>query len=116
MRQRKRKLALDTVSADIDTWDFGTARWDLVTLIYAGDDAKLVEKIKPSLRKGGLFICEYFHADSDAAKAGAGGWATGKLAGLFASGYTILRDDVVDDTADYSLRKQKLVRFVAQKL
>jgi ketosteroid isomerase-like protein len=112
----KRKLALETVSADIDTWDFGKDRWDLVTLIYAGDDAKLVDKIKPSLRKGGLFICEYFHADSDAAKAGAGGWPTGKLASLFASGYTILRDDVVDDTADYSLRKQKLVRFVAQKL
>jgi hypothetical protein len=42
------------VQQDVDTYDLGTGKWGLVTLIYAGDDAKLVEKIKPSLKKGGL--------------------------------------------------------------
>jgi SAM-dependent methyltransferase len=112
----KDKVKLDTIAADLDTWDLGKNRWELVTMIYAGDDAKLVERIKPSLKKGGLFVLEYFHKESDAAKAGAGGWETGALAKLFADGFRIVRDDVVDDIADYSLRQQKLVRFVAEKL
>jgi hypothetical protein len=111
----RRKLKLDAVQADIEHYDLGTAKWDLVTLIYAGDDAKLVERIKPSLKKGGLFFCEYFHAGSDMAKGGAGGWETGELAALFHDGFDILRDEVVEDTADWGLRKTKLVRFVARK-
>ena len=111
------KLALDAVLADIDTYDFGTAKWDLITMIYAGADAKLVARIKPSLKSGGLFISEYFHAESDVAKTGPGGWATGELAALFKDGFKILRDDVVEDNADWAhQRKTKLVRFVAQKL
>ena len=112
----KQKLKLEALLADVDNYDFGKAKWDLVTLIYSGDDAKLVERIKPALKKGGLFVCEYFHAESDVAKAGAGGWDTGELAGLFKDGFEILRDEVVDDNADWaSQRKTKLVRFVARK-
>jgi len=107
-------LALDAIQADVDRWDLGTARWDLVTLIYAGDNAARIPAIQRSVRRGGLFVCEYFHADSAPAKAGAGGWDTGELATLFA-GWTILRDEVVEATADFTLRPQKLVRFVAQK-
>jgi ubiquinone/menaquinone biosynthesis C-methylase UbiE len=112
------KLKLDTVTADLDKYDFGKDRWDLVTLIYAGSNADEVQRILPSIKKGGLFVCEYFHADSEVAKTGAGGWATGKLAELFtkAGGFKILRDDVVDDNADWGQRKTKLVRFVAQRL
>jgi len=112
----KDKVKLDAINANVDKWDLGKDKWDLVTMIYAGDDEKLVERAKASLKKGGLFVLEYFHADSDAKKAGAGGWATGALAAHFKDGYKILRDDVVDDIADFSLRKQKLVRFVAEKL
>jgi SAM-dependent methyltransferase len=114
-RAAAQKLKLDTINADIDTYDFGVARWDLVTLIYAGDSADQVKRIVPSIKPGGLFICEYFHADSEIAKAGAGGWQTGQLAELF-KGWKILRDDVVEDTADWAgQRKTKLVRFVAQR-
>lgn len=112
----RRKLKLEAIQADIDHYDLGTAKWDLVTMIYAGHDAKLVERIKPSLKKGGLFICEYFHADSEVAKRGAGGWATGELAKLFGDGFDILRDEVVDDRADWAgQHTTKLVRFVARK-
>ena len=84
-------------------------------MIYAGVDPALVERMKPSLKKGGLFVLEGFHADSAMAKIG-GGWKDGQLAALFKDGYKILRDDVVEDIADWSLTKQKLVRFVAEKL
>lgn len=105
---------LETIQADLDTWDLGANKWDLVTLIYAGDDAKLVERIKPGVRKGGLVVVEYFHGDATKGT-GIGGFTGGQLAAAFKDGWTIVRDEVVEDTADWGLRKSKLVRFVAQK-
>jgi SAM-dependent methyltransferase len=113
----KRKLKLDAVQADIEAYDYGKNKWDLVTMIYikTANDAALLEKIKPSLKKGGLFVLEYFHAESEAAKMGAGGWATGALAKFFGDGFEIVRDDVVEDISDWGMSKRKLVRFVARK-
>ena len=108
-------LDLEAIEANVDEWDLGTNKWDLVTMIYAGADPALVERVKASLKPHGLFVVEYFHADSSAARTGAGGWKTGELAALFKDGFKILRDDVVEDTADWSLTRQKLVRFVAEK-
>lgn len=110
----KDKLKLQAVQADIDKYDFGTARWDLVTLIYAGDDPKLIARIKPSIRKGGLFVVEFFHENATQGT-GIGGFATGELAALFADGWKIVKDEVAEDVADWSLRKTKLVRFTAEK-
>ncbi|MGE5181624.1 MAG: methyltransferase domain-containing protein, partial [Acidobacteriota bacterium] len=59
----RQKVKLDLVQSDIDKYDLGTDRWDLVTMIYAGDDAKLLERIKPAVKKGGLFVTEYFASD-----------------------------------------------------
>jgi SAM-dependent methyltransferase len=121
MRQAKaeaatRKLTFDGLLVDLDNWDLGAAKWDLITLIYAGTQPQMIARIKPALKKGGLFICEYFHADSDVAKTGAGGAATGELAAQFKDGFEILRDDVVEDIADWGgQRTMKLVRFVARK-
>lgn len=116
----KRKLKHFTaLEGDMEKYDFGTAKWDLITMIYEGTDHKTVERIQKALKPGGLFISEYFHADSEIAKTGATGWKTGELAELFkdTKQWKILRDDVVDDIADWAgQRKTKLVRFVAQKL
>lgn len=112
----KKQLKLETIDADIYKWDFGTDKWDLVTMLYAGADAKVVDKAKASLKKGGLFVVEYFHADSEIARDGAGGFKTGELAATFKDGFKIVRDDVIDDVADWGQTKTKLVRFVAQKL
>lgn len=116
----RRKLKnLTALEQDMTQFDFGTAKWDLITMIYEGTDHKLVARIQKALKPGGLFITEYFHADSEIAKTGAGGWKTGEVAALFgdAKAWKILRDDVVEDNADWGgQRKTKLVRFVAQKL
>ena len=114
----KQKLEVELIEADVDTWDLGTNRWDLVTLIYAGAEPEMVERIKKSLKKGGLFVAEYFHVDTEAGKkSGASGFMTGELAATFKQGYKILRDEVVEDKPDWGPKpKMKLVRFVAQKL
>jgi SAM-dependent methyltransferase len=113
----RQKTKLETVQSDIDKYDLGKDKWDLVTMIYAGNDAKLLERIKPAVKKGGLFVTEYFAADSEVAKTGAEGWDPKVLEAAFKDGWKILRDDHVEDNADWAgQRKTKLVRFVAQKL
>jgi SAM-dependent methyltransferase len=113
----KLKVKLETVQSEIEKYDLGKDKWDLVTMIYAGNDATLLERIKPSVKKGGLFVTEYFAADSELAKGGAGGWDNKVLEAAFKDGWKIVRDDHVEDNADWAgQRKTKLVRFVAQKL
>jgi SAM-dependent methyltransferase len=109
----RRKLALETVNTNIDEYDFGKSRWDLVTMIYAGDKVAWIEKIKPALRPGGLFVVEYFAKDP--AGVDDGGFAPGQLAQLFATGFEIVRDEVVEDVPDWAMDRAKLVRFVARK-
>ncbi len=109
----KAKLKLEAIQADITTYEFGRDKWDLVTLIYAGDEVPQIIRLKASVKRGGLFVIEYFH-DEGSAGAGIGGFKTGELAGLFAD-WKVLRDEVVEDVADWGLRRAKLVRFVAQR-
>jgi len=106
----KRHLTLDALNTNIDTYDFGTNRWDVVTMIYATSNKNWIEKIKPSLKPGGLFVLEFFFNDGT----DDGGFKAGELAKLF-EGFEILRDDVVDDAPDWALDRAKLVRFVARR-
>lgn len=108
-----RKLRLETVQEDLAKYDLGTRKWDLVTLLYAGDDPALIERIQASVRRGGLFVAEFFHSEATQGT-GIGGFDSGELAKQFA-GWKILRDEVVEDVADWGLRKTKLVRFAAEK-
>jgi SAM-dependent methyltransferase len=107
----EKNLTLEALNVDFDTWDFGTARWDLVTMIYALDKVAWIEKAKRSLKPGGLFVLEYFHRDGPSGD----GFAAGQLAAFFEQGFEILRDDVVDDTPDWTMDHATLVRFVAKK-
>ena len=98
----RRGLALETVDANLDTYDFGTERYDLVTMIYAGNDAAWIDKAKRSLKPHGLFVMEYFADDK-------------LIPRQVFDGYEILRDEVVEDTPDWAMDRAKLVRFVARK-
>jgi SAM-dependent methyltransferase len=105
------KLQLATVQADIDAYDLGVARWDLVTMIYAGNSTKTIERIKPAIKPGGRFVLEFFAS----VPGEPGGFAPGQLAKLFADGFEILRDETVDGVPDWAKDRAKLVRFVARK-
>ena len=80
-------------------------------MFTAGNDVAEIDKIKRSLKPGGLFVVEYFHNSNDVTD----GFDTGQLAKLFADGYDIVRDEVVDDVPDWGMDKATLVRFVARK-
>lgn len=109
------KLELSTVQGDIDTYDFGTNKWDLISMIYPGDNHEpWIEKAKVGLKKNGLFVLEFFAGDP--ADPDDGGYMPGQLAKLFADGFTILRDDTFEGTPDWAMDHAKLVRFVAKKI
>lgn len=108
-----RHLTLDTVNADLDKFDFGTDKWDLVTFLYVPQHAGWIERAQRSVKRGGLFVLEFFHrADGEAADQG---YATGELAALFKDGWDIQRDEVVDTTPDWGEDHATMVRFVARK-
>lgn len=102
-------LALTTVRADAETYDYGVAKWDLVTMLYAGTSSERMAKIAKSLKPGGWFVFEFF------VDIGQGGVKPGALAKLFGSGFEIVRDDIVDDRPDWGADRAKLERFVARK-
>lgn len=106
----ERGLELDAVIADINAYDFGEGKWDMVTMLYAGGDPDWIARAKKSLRPGGVFVFEHF------LKLGGKGGPDSKkkLVARFA-GWEILRDEIVEDTADWGMRKAKLVRLVARK-
>lgn len=110
---REKAPKLVTVNSALEAYDPGVEKWDLITLIYAGDDHAVIAKAQRGLRKKGLFVVEFF-AKSEGTSIG--GFAPGELAALFKDGWKIVVDAQVEDTADWGQRKLALARFVAQKL
>ena len=112
-----RQLHIETINADLDNWDYGVDKWDLVALIYAraSCDTRRVDSLRRSVRRGGLVVLEGFHKDTVPGI----GCGTGELSALFKDGFTILRDEVVEDVSDWGDQRgvpDKLVRFAAERL
>ena len=108
----RRGLRIDAINADIATWDWGKERWDLVVLIYSGCGPEMAEKVRESLKPGGIVVVEGYHKDAVPI-----GYEAGELATVFKGGFSVLKDEVVTDMADWGTRTapEKLVRFAAQK-
>lgn len=109
-----RHLTVDLVHADESRWDWGRERWDLIALIYMGCDEWAVSQVRRALKPGGVFVTERYHVDSSARL----GTTPEALAQLFDRGFDILRNETVEDVADWSdhpERRFKLVRFAARK-
>jgi hypothetical protein len=109
-------LTIHTVNEDFEKFDLGADQWDLVDIIYAPGTERAPDVLR-GLRKGGLVVVEYFHAD-EVKDLGIGGFKTGELEGVFKDGFRVVRSEIVDDIADWGPRDKpmKLVRFAAEKL
>lgn len=104
----RRKLKLDARVQDINKYRFGKNRWDLVTMLY-WYNVSWIKRLQPSVKRGGLVVIEHFLGTR-----GDAGFTKDKLAKLFA-GWDIVENQVVEDYADWTQRKTKLIRFVAKK-
>jgi len=112
-------VKINTVVQDVDAYDWGKNRWDLVVLSYAGG-RKYPQKVFQSLKPGGLVVLEGFHADAtkgDANKIGSDVvFGTDELKKLYAgAGLKIVRYEEPMGVADFSKENLRLVKLVAQK-
>ncbi len=97
-------LALEAINADVDSFDYGEDRWDLICFIYMGMPDQ-VDVLRKALRKGGLVVVEF-----------AGDGADAVTPAGFKDGFRLLFDERVEGVPDFGKRKRQLVRLVAQKL
>jgi SAM-dependent methyltransferase len=107
----KRKLSIETILADIDTWDYGNEAWDLVLLIYTSSNP---EKVRRSLKRGGLIITERFHVDANPKI----GTTPEELARMFGDRFEVIRSEVVDEVSVWGGPRrtpEKVVHFAARK-
>jgi predicted RNA methylase len=104
------ELELEIIQEDIDKLDFGVAKYDLVTMLYATDNVDWIERSKKALKRGGLFVYEFFQGDANDK-----GLDSTRLATMFKDGFEIVRNDVVRGTPDWARNEATLLRFVAKK-
>jgi predicted O-methyltransferase YrrM len=108
-------LALKTVEARDDTFDWGENRWDLVLLSYAGCSAENVSRIERALKPGGLLVVEAFHADAARdSKIGGSLCGTGELPHMFQGLRTVHYEEPVA-LPDFGQTRMRIVRFAAEK-
>jgi len=114
---RKANLRITTFVQDDSEFEFGTNRWDLVAFIYAGG-RNHVDKVRQSLKPGGVVIIEGFHRDATKKRKISENvvFDTDELKNLYASaGFTVLRYEETEGIGDFGLQHMKLVKLVAQK-
>lgn len=104
-------VKLDALVTDVATYDYGIERWDLVAMIYAPSAISRIGDLAKSVKRGGVFVYEYFAPESPADE---GAPQPGALAKQFA-GWTILRDDITRSRPDWAQDEAPIQRFVARR-
>jgi len=110
-------VKITTVQQDVDQYDWGTNKWNLIVLSYAGG-REYASKVKNALKPKGIVVLEGFHADAaKQRKIGSGVvFNTDELRKLYADvGLKIVRYEEPVGVADFSKEKLRLVKMVAQK-
>jgi SAM-dependent methyltransferase len=110
-----RGVKMQGVLADLDTFEFGTERWDLITSFYMhgwhqNSKTDIPARIYNALRPGGLLVMEAFRRPLNGS-----GFRTDELAKAFGRLRILRKEDVVDEPDWSKGEKKDLVRFVAEK-
>ena len=119
-RARATGVKITTLEHDMATYDWGTAKWDLIVLSYAGGRT-YAARVAKALKPGGLVVLEAFHMDATDHLQVIGGdyrvfFQTNELPKLYsASGLKIVRYEEPIGAADFTREKVRLVKMVAQK-
>lgn len=113
-------VKITTEVHDMATYDWGTNKWDLIVLSYAGG-RDYAERVQRALKPGGLVVLEAFHMDATERLQVVGGdyrvfFKTDELPKLYgAAGLKIVRYEEPIGTADFTKEKLRLVKMVARK-
>ena len=119
-RAHQLHVPLTTEVHDMATYDWGTNKWDLIVLSYAGG-RDYAARVAQALKPGGLLVLEAFHREATARLPVTDGdyrvfFNTNELPTLYgAAGLKIVRYEEPLAPADFSKETLRLVRLVAQK-
>ncbi|UYZ62972.1 class I SAM-dependent methyltransferase [Hymenobacter weizhouensis] len=114
---RKAGVKITTFTQSDEQFEFGTERWNLVAVLYAGG-RELVPRIYRSLKPGGLVVIEAFHRDATRVRKISPSvvFDPDELRKLYeAAGFRILRYEEPEGIGDFGLQRMRLVKLVAQK-
>lgn len=115
---RKAGVTIEAVRASYANFPFGERKWDLIVLAFAWapvTDAAFVERLRQSLRPGGLVVFEHFIDDPERRRPAAMyTLLPGQLRTLF-DAFDIVRYEEVEDTGDWGGPGSRLVRMVARR-
>lgn len=110
-----RGVTIEMVVADLDAFDFGSKRWDLITSFYMhswhkNSKTNVPERLLRALKPGGIVVMEAFRRPPNT-----NGFVTAELTELFRS-FRIIRNDESTVRADWGPHgPAELVRFIAEK-
>lgn len=111
-------VPLEAVKASYDEFDFGTAKWDLVVLVFAWapmDDPTFVDRLGRSLRPNGRIVFEHFVDDPAMPRPPAmHALKPGQLQRIL-EGFRLDRYEELTDLGDWGGPGMRLVRAVAVK-
>jgi 2-polyprenyl-3-methyl-5-hydroxy-6-metoxy-1,4-benzoquinol methylase len=104
-RAKTENLRLNVTVADLQSFDYGRGRFDLIVLCYVGNIKGVEQRLQDALRPGGVLLIEHF----------AGGFAPESLPVLFDSLEVVQHsvDAAYPDFARSNLGEVE--RFVARK-
>ena len=119
----KRGLHITTVKSGYQEFDFGHEQWDLIVFSYAWvplADPALLERVRASLKPGGLVVIEHPSeapptATAQGARAPDPLDEINALLNAWSNGFRILRYEDTEGVWDWRIRKARVLRLLAQK-
>lgn len=119
-RARAVGVKLTTIEQNMATFDWGTSKWDLIVLSYAGG-RDYAPQVARALKPGGLVVLEAFHMEATQQLHVVGNdyrvfFNTNELPKLYGgAGLKIIRYEEPIGTADFGRQQLRLVKLVAQR-
>ncbi len=107
------RVNIDSITDDLDHFDLGRAKWDLIVLLYMHawfheSGHNVPEILAAALKPGGLLVIEGYAGDK-------GAFQTNELLRDFAKLKIIHYEDVVDEADWAPGQKSRVVRFIAER-
>jgi SAM-dependent methyltransferase len=114
---RKAGVPLTAVHSTLETFDYGTARWDLIALIYvpnSAHDGKAMATLERALKPGGLLVIESFASDRQTPRRRPVDIDPAALKASL-SGFELIRFDDREAVSEWEPQPTRLCRVIARK-
>jgi SAM-dependent methyltransferase len=107
------RVSIDAITDDLDHFDAGRAKWDLIVLLYMHawfheSKHQVPELLAAALKPGGLLVIEGYAGEK-------GAFQTNELLRDFGSLKIIHYEDVIDEADWAPGQKSRVVRFIGEK-